>query len=662
MRARDDRRISDFVAVAGGVVLAACLGYLLVRALTGYDLADTLASPGEDVVVRDRATLWPWVAGALLGAVALTAGWLLGRADGRGRAAAEARADELRAERDELSDKLGRERSERRDEVSKERALRARIERARRAEREWNRELREQVLHLHRERGALGDHRDIRDLVLRIALELLEADKGLLVSHDDGDGDGDLDVVRAHGFDNDASDSRLAQQFAEQVIDRDTTVRDDAWAQQENATAADREIENLVAIPIYIRDEFRGAIVAANKEGGFDEDDDEVLLSLGDHAGALLERSQLHGELRRSYLATVRLLADAIEIKDPFLRGHSDDVSRYVLAVADRLGFAARHREELLFGSLLHDVGKIGISERILLKPGRLTAEERSIINLHPRIGYRLVEQVPALKPIARGVLHHHERWDGDGYPSGLRGEQIPVEARIIAVVDSFSAMTQDRPYRDAMSVEDACAELERCAGTQFDPEVVRTFVEEVRSRPPSVIKPDAAAALDDPDVESLRTPDEPLLGYGSFSLVDSLTMLYTRRYLHELVAAEAERSEVQGRPFAIVMAELATIDEINARDGYGAGDVAIQSVAQSFQRAASRTGGIAARCGGHRFALLQSGADDAAARSLAAELESSVGDGLTLRTASGAWQPGESGEQVLARVRGALVQRHTPV
>ena len=670
MRAEDDRRIVDVVAVVGGLVLLGCLLYLLVRAVTGYDLADTLASPGEDVVIEDRATLWPWVAGSLLGAAALIGAWLHGRAAARGRLAAEDRARRLKAERDLLKReregadaKLEKERRERNDELYRERHMIGRLERARKAEREWNRELREQVLHLHRDRGTLGDHDDIRDLVLRVALQLLDAEKGLLISHQDGDGDGELDVVRTHGFESDASDSHLAQRFGEQVIDRDRTVRDDAWSQREDATPADREIENLVAIPIYIRDEFRGALIAANKEGGFDEDDDEVLLSLGDHAGALLERSQLHGELRRSYLATVRLLADAIEVKDPFLRGHSEDVSRYVLAVADRLGLDPRRREELMFGSLLHDVGKIGISERILLKPGGLAAEERSVINLHPRIGYRLVEQVPALRPIARGVLHHHERWDGDGYPAGLRGEQIPLEARIIGVVDSFSAMTQDRSYRAAMSVEDACAELERCAGTQFDPEVVRAFVEEVRNRPPSTVKPDdVATALSDPDVESQRAPDEPLLGYGSFSLVDSLTMLYTRRYLHELVAAEARRAEVQGRTFAVVMADLPAIDDLNTRDGYAAGDALIHSAAQAFQRAASRTGGTAARCGGHRFALVCTGADEAAAQVIAADLARSAGEELGLRLAAVAWEPGESGEQLLARARDALAGPRTAV
>src|SRR3712207_4506268 len=248
---------------------------------------------------------------------------------------------------------------------------------------------------------------------------------------------------------------------------------------------------------------------------------------MGNHAGAVLENHQLHGALRTSYLSTVAMLAEVIEAKDPFLRGHSDEVSRYVSAVAERLGMESRLREKLVFGSLLHDVGKVGISERILLKPAALTPEERGVIQLHPKIGYRLVERVPALREIAPAILHHHERYDGDGYPSRLAGEEIPLEARIICVADSFSAMTAERPYRRRMTLEDACRELERCAGTQFDPEVVRVFVEEVRRRPISEDDEAVAAALaHDPELLIQRSDDEPLLGHGPLAVTDNLTLL----------------------------------------------------------------------------------------------------------------------------------------
>jgi HD-GYP domain-containing protein (c-di-GMP phosphodiesterase class II) len=181
-------------------------------------------------------------------------------------------------------------------------------------------------------------------------------------------------------------------------------------------------------------------------------------------------------------IETVALLAEAIEAKDPYLRGHSDQVSSYAAGVADRFGMEDEAHDRLVMASLLHDVGKLAIGERILLKPAELTDEERAIIEEHPAIGCRIVEHVPGLAPIAPAVLHHHERWDGRGYPDGLGREEIPLEARIIAVADSFSAMTADRPYRGRRAFSVARAELERCAGTQFDPEVVSVFCEELEA------------------------------------------------------------------------------------------------------------------------------------------------------------------------------------
>ncbi len=226
--------------------------------------------------------------------------------------------------------------------------------------------------------------------------------------------------------------------------------------------------------------------------------------------------------------------------------------------MADGLGLEARQREELLIASLLHDVGKIGVSERILLKPGPLTPDERTAIELHSRIGYHLVRQVPALHGIADAVLHHHERWDGAGYPDRLAGDEIPLDARVIAVADAFSAMTSDRPYRAAMPVEEACAELERCAGDQFDPRVVSLFVEQVRLHPPGHREgAELEGALADPEVQAQLEPGEPVLGYGPSGAVDNLTLLYAHRHLHEQAARLAEESAVAGAPYSVLLVEL---------------------------------------------------------------------------------------------------------
>ena len=158
------------------------------------------------------------------------------------------------------------------------------------------------------------------------------------------------------------------------------------------------------------------------------------------------------------------------------LRLHSEEVATLAVRIAVRMGFDARRCEHLLLGALLHDVGKLGVSARILMKPGRLTATEFALVKQHPGIGHRVVVRIPTLAPAAPAVRHHHERYDGRGYPDGLAGTDIPLEARIVAVADAYSAMVADRPYRRGRSGEEAYAELVRCAGTQFDPEVVTAF------------------------------------------------------------------------------------------------------------------------------------------------------------------------------------------
>ena len=567
---------------------------------------------------------------------------------------AEAR-DELAATRGEL-EQAREEVRERGEELERERSHGTRVQGAYDLERAWNKHLRQRLAELREERGPLGDTSDVHSLVLRAALTLLEAEKGLVLSRADENADGLLDVACWHGFEHDPSASAVAQHFAERVLAEDETVRADSPEELEldRRSPADEEIDNLIGIPIYIHDRFDGVVVCANKQGGFHEYDDDVLLALGDHAGSVLENERLRGQVRSAFLATVRVLADAADAKDELLGGHGHQVSAYVASVAERLGVEARRREDLLFASLLHDVGKIGISERILLKPAELTEEERRIVELHPRIGYRLLQQVPALQTIAPVVLHHHERWDGNGYPSRLRGDDIPLDARLICVADAFSAMTTERPYRPAMSIDEACDELRRCAGTQFDPEIVRHFTEELRRRPPEPQRvPALATALSDPELAVRRAEEVPVLGFGAFSAVDNLTLLYGHRYLHDVAHAEAQRAAVQGRPFAVVVVELDDLTRINRERGYAAGDRALREVAEAALRVAGRCGGTAARLSGRRMCVLVPGADERIAERLADEIGAELGDGHNIRTRVAAWRAGESGDDVIERARG---------
>jgi putative nucleotidyltransferase with HDIG domain len=171
-------------------------------------------------------------------------------------------------------------------------------------------------------------------------------------------------------------------------------------------------------------------------------------------------------------------LSRAIEARDPYTRGHSTRVTAIAEAIARRLGWDEERLELLQLGGPLHDVGKLGVSEEVLAKPGRLDDAELAQIREHPKLGARILLRVAALRGALPYVLYHHERWDGGGYPTGRVGERIPLEARVLAVADAFDAMTSDRPYRPALDRDEAVAEVARCAGTQFDPEVVRVFLE----------------------------------------------------------------------------------------------------------------------------------------------------------------------------------------
>jgi putative two-component system response regulator len=194
-----------------------------------------------------------------------------------------------------------------------------------------------------------------------------------------------------------------------------------------------------------------------------------------------LERQVREQALRiqQLFLQGVQMLARALEAKDAYTRGHSIRVSQYAVATASRMGFEGVSLDGIRLGGELHDIGKIGTSESVLQKPGALTEEEFRQITEHPLLGERMLSPLAQESPdVLRIVRSHHERLDGRGFPDGLRGEHIPIEARIVAVADAFDAMTTRRPYRESRSPADALAELRRVAGSQLDPEAVEAFVE----------------------------------------------------------------------------------------------------------------------------------------------------------------------------------------
>jgi len=196
------------------------------------------------------------------------------------------------------------------------------------------------------------------------------------------------------------------------------------------------------------------------------------------------ELERVLANLEETYLATMTSLAQVVEAKDRTTRGHLERTRSYGVALAARIDEALARGPELGYGFFLHDIGKVGIPESILCKTGPLSAAEWDVMRTHPTIGAQIVAPMRFLGDAALVIRHHHERFDGAGYPAGLAGEEIPLSARIFAIADSFDAMTSDRPYRKALPVERALEQIREGAGTQFDPEVVDVFVDLVQEEP----------------------------------------------------------------------------------------------------------------------------------------------------------------------------------
>jgi len=177
------------------------------------------------------------------------------------------------------------------------------------------------------------------------------------------------------------------------------------------------------------------------------------------------------------YVRSIDAMIKALEAKDFYTRGHSQRVTLYSVAIGEELGMTRQELEDLHRASVLHDLGKIGVREAVLNKPGKLTEEEFAEIVRHPETAVRILEPIPFFRPLLTAILHHHERFDGKGYPARLAGEAIPLASRIMTIADTFDAMTSTRAYRKALPVADAIAEIRRCSGTQFDPDIVPAFL-----------------------------------------------------------------------------------------------------------------------------------------------------------------------------------------
>jgi HD-GYP domain-containing protein (c-di-GMP phosphodiesterase class II) len=224
-----------------------------------------------------------------------------------------------------------------------------------------------------------------------------------------------------------------------------------------------------------------GGLMALNKKSGsFTSDDAQILEIIANQVSALLRISSLSEESNQLYIETIKALAAAIDAKDPYTQGHSLRVSELSVAIATRLGLSAQEMHDVLIGSLVHDIGKIGIPDHLLNKPERLTSVEFDVIKKHPLVGKRIIGEVKSSQDSQLAIIDHHERLDGSGYPSGLKGSQISLIGRIVAVADVYDAMTSDRPYRKALDKESVLQYLKENAGKLFDADCVEALVKVV--------------------------------------------------------------------------------------------------------------------------------------------------------------------------------------
>lgn len=236
----------------------------------------------------------------------------------------------------------------------------------------------------------------------------------------------------------------------------------------------------LISAPLVNKDNLVGVINCErmlSKKGPFSPENLDLLETLASQASIAIENARLYHNLLNVYLETIRSLAAAIDAKDSYTHGHSRRVTDLSVGIALEMNLPRTEVDTIRHASLLHDVGKIGISEQILLKPGRLTDDEFETIKSHPHIGAGILNSIEFLKNVCEIIKHHHERFDGRGYPNNLSGDEIPLGSRIICVADSFDAITSCRPYRKPLTFDEATEEVVRCAGSQFDPLVVDAFV-----------------------------------------------------------------------------------------------------------------------------------------------------------------------------------------
>lgn len=249
-------------------------------------------------------------------------------------------------------------------------------------------------------------------------------------------------------------------------------------------SVSEKKIKDALIVPFKVKDRIIGVFNVNDRISGiFTQDDLSLLATLANEVAVAIENAHLYQDVKASFVATIEALAKAVDAKDAYTAGHSERVASYAFAIARELGFSEEKAKGVETAARLHDIGKIGVSENILLKPDRLTRDEMAVVKRHPLIGVEIIHPVKFSEEIILSVKQHHEQPDGRGYPDGISRREITLGASILRVADAYEAMTSRRPYRRALSQREAFDELKKYAGSQFDPAVVDTFLKVVRRK-----------------------------------------------------------------------------------------------------------------------------------------------------------------------------------
>lgn len=345
---------------------------------------------------------------------------------------------------------------------------------------------RQETLNLHVEREQLslksyiyetiekaaGDNDEIFDTIVELALRIVDGESGLLLLFDEEYKNFYPKVVRGNAGDFAGADSMsaLANLFREVAESRDAAML--------HSDTDPLIAPSVICAPLLIRGHVLGVLSIRKKASGgiFNQNDLHHILSLAKRASLNLENKILYESIYANLMNTFKSLVTSIQVRDHYTEEHSARVSEMAVKICGRLNLTSSEAESMRIASLLHDIGKISIPDDVLLKPGSLTVEEFQVIKQHSVIGDHILSHVVLLDKERRIIRHHHERWDGKGYPDGISGKEIPLLSRVLTVADSFDAMISDRPYRKGLSPARAIEELEKGKNSQFDGEIVDIF------------------------------------------------------------------------------------------------------------------------------------------------------------------------------------------